>query len=98
MCLLVVGGDSLGNIDKNLAELGVSEIVHMDGRKTQYRKQLRIPAKAELVVILTDFINHNAASQIKKQAKELNIPVVFSKRSWVCLACKIQPFIKGKCC
>ncbi|MDW7674188.1 MAG: DUF2325 domain-containing protein [Bacillota bacterium] len=98
MCLLVVGGDSLGKIDKNLISLGIKEIVHIDGRNKPCKRQLSIPAKTNLIVVLTDYINHNTSTTIKKLAKEKNIPVVFSKRSWTCVFCKIQPFIKGHCC
>lgn len=95
MCVLMIGGDNLGKIDKNLEDAGVTQLVHIDGRKNT---SLRIPQKADLIVVLTDFINHNTSKLIKKQAKDRNIPVVYSKRSWACLLCKIQPFLKKNCC
>ncbi|MBS4026329.1 MAG: DUF2325 domain-containing protein [Clostridia bacterium] len=90
MCLFLVGGDRLGNINRNLLEWGFTEIVHIDGRKSPSPKQITIPAKTDAVVVLTDFINHNTCEIIKKQAKERDIPIVFSKRSWACLACKLR--------
>lgn len=93
MCLFLVGGDKLGNINKKLQELGVTEIIHMDGRKCSVGNQPSIPARADAVVVLTDFINHNTCTYIKKQAKEREIPIVFSKRSWSCLACKFKAII-----
>lgn len=39
MCVLLIGGDNLGNINKNLHDLGFTEIIHMDGRKDTRKKQ-----------------------------------------------------------
>ncbi|MGF7184300.1 hypothetical protein GGQ84_000383 [Desulfitispora alkaliphila] len=90
MCFLVIGADKLGNIDKNLYEMGVTEIVHIDGRKKSLCRKLTIPLKTDAIIVMTDFVNHNTSNLIKKQAKERSIPVLYSKRSWSCILCKIK--------
>ncbi|KMK76918.1 DUF2325 domain-containing protein [Alkalihalobacillus pseudalcaliphilus] len=89
--LLIVGGDKLGNIPKKLEDIGFGEIIHFSGRKTQTVKK-EIPCHVELVLVLTDFINHNLTSALKKRAAEQNIPICYAKRSW----CSIYQAI-GKC-
>ncbi|WP_350344226.1 DUF2325 domain-containing protein [Proteinivorax tanatarense] len=95
MCVYIVGGDRVESINKNLKSLGATKIMHVDGRKTRFKKNSHIPTKADLVVVLTDFINHNSSSAFKKEAKERSIPIVFSKRSWACLSCKVQPILSS---
>ncbi|GAF64725.1 hypothetical protein BTS2_1621 [Bacillus sp. TS-2] len=89
--LLIVGGDRLGAIPKKLKELGFEHITHLSGRKTQAVKK-EIPQHIDLVLILTDFINHNLTTSLKKRATEQNIPICFAKRSW----CSIYSAI-GQC-
>ncbi|MFC0560477.1 DUF2325 domain-containing protein [Halalkalibacter alkalisediminis] len=89
--LLIVGADRLGSIPKKLEELGFNEIIHMSGRKVQMVKK-EIPSHIDLILVLTDFINHNLTAVLKKKAMEQSIPVCYAKRSW----CSIYQAI-GKC-
>ncbi|WP_413376415.1 DUF2325 domain-containing protein [Alkalihalobacillus sp. 1P02AB] len=89
--LLIVGGDRLGTIPKKLETLGFEEIIHFSGRKTQTVKK-EIPCHVDLILVLTDFINHNLTSALKKRASEQNVPICYAKRSW----CSIYQAI-GKC-
>lgn len=79
--LLIVGGDHLGNISKKLENAGVKEIIHVSGRKARM-SQKEIPSHVNLVLVLTDFINHEFSAAIKKKASKQSIPICFSKRSW----------------
>ncbi len=81
MSVLIVGGDHLGSIPKELKKIGVDDIKHMSGRNRNVIKR-RMPMTMDLIIILHDYVNHNLANVTKKQAKEYNIPVVFAKRSW----------------
>ncbi|MDT8862702.1 DUF2325 domain-containing protein [Alkalihalobacillus sp. MEB130] len=89
--LLIVGADRLGSIPKKLEELGFNEIIHVSGRKVQMVKK-EIPSHVDLVLVLTDFINHNLTGVLKKKATEQEIPICYAKRSW----CSIYQAI-GKC-
>jgi hypothetical protein len=82
MSIVVIGGDSLGSIEKNLYAMGVTELVHISGRKVSDRKNITLPSTTAFVLVLTDFINHNIVKSVKNVAKSQSIPMIFSKRSW----------------
>lgn len=86
MSMMIVGADHLGSIRKNLEDWGVTEVEHVSGRKVADRKRIPIPLATKVVVVLIDYVNHLTARQIKEQAKDKGIPLVFAKRSW----CSIQ--------
>jgi hypothetical protein len=79
--LMIVGADHLGNIPKKLEGIGYNDIVHVNGRKSQMVKY-KIPEHVDVILILTDYINHNLSSVIKQKAKDIGIPIRFAKRSW----------------
>ncbi len=81
MSVLIVGGDHLGSIPKELKKIGVDNIKHMSGRNRNVIKR-GMPMSMDLIIVLHDYVNHNLANVTKKQAKEFKIPVVFAKRSW----------------
>ncbi|WP_017729367.1 DUF2325 domain-containing protein [Halalkalibacterium ligniniphilum] len=89
--LLIVGADHLGTIPKKLNGIGFEEIIHISGRKVQMVKK-EIPCHIDLVLVLTDYINHNLTSVLKKKANEQDIPICYAKRSW----CSIYKAI-GQC-
>ncbi|MFK5927003.1 MAG: hypothetical protein QM483_10265 [Desulfuromusa sp.] len=66
MVVLVVGADKIGAFVPKLQELGAGKIVHWNARSQKVTKRT-IPAKAELVIFCTDFLNHTAARAIKKK-------------------------------
>jgi hypothetical protein len=79
--LLIVGADHLGNIEDKLSEIGFDEIQHITGRKCQTVKK-EIPENVDLILVLTDYVNHNLSKVIKQKAKEQSIRICFAKRSW----------------
>ncbi|HWQ40804.1 MAG TPA: DUF2325 domain-containing protein [Desulfosporosinus sp.] len=80
MKVLVVGADHLGNIPLMLRQEGVKEIVHWSGRnKSSFNKV--VPKNIEKVIVFCDYINHNTMSNVKRQAKVIGIPVIYSKRA-----------------
>ncbi|MBU8908809.1 DUF2325 domain-containing protein [Desertibacillus haloalkaliphilus] len=89
--LLIVGADHLGSIPKKLNQLGFEQVEHVSGRKVQMVKRA-IPSHVDLILILTDYINHNLTSVVKKKAGEQDVPICYAKRSW----CSIYQAI-GKC-
>lgn len=89
MSVFIVGGDHLGDIRKNFERLGFNEVIHLRGRKNVGKRNLRIPREAGLVVVLTDYVNHNITSAIKEKAKNNGVPVIYAKRSWPCILQKL---------
>lgn len=90
MSVVVIGADYLGGIEKNLYELGVKELIHINGRKAGNQSKLNIPKDARFILVFTDYVNHNTAKMIKNMAKTQDIPLVFSKRSWGALEGKLM--------
>ncbi len=82
MSVVVVGGDFLGGIEKNLYSIGVKDLVHISGRKTLDRNKVNVPKGTTFILVLTDFVNHSTAKQAKLVAKAQSVPLVFAKRSW----------------
>ncbi len=95
MSILVVGADHLGGIEKNLASLGFTQIRHVSGRKaTQIATE--IPRGTDMVLVLTDYVNHNLASAVKEQAKQRQVSVVFARRSWSWVSRKIDEALANR--
>lgn len=80
MSILVVGGDKIDKITQKLSDKGFDKIEHFDGRKKGQRK-FKLPSQMDYILVITDFLNHAMMNQIKKQAKESDIPVIYSKRA-----------------
>jgi len=92
MSIFIVGADNLGNIPHNLEKMGFKTLRHLKGRKNLTKDEVHIPSNTDLVLVLTDYVNHNIAGLVKEKAKNSSIPVLFSKRSWTYLSEKLQPF------
>lgn len=100
--LLVYGGDNLNSITGHLKNIGFDEVMHISGRKVKMVKK-EIPDNVDLILILTDYINHNLVKSIKGRAAKRDVPIVYSKRSWCAIykaltacndACEQCPFLK----
>ncbi len=82
MSIVVVGADHLGGIEKKLYSLGITEIVHVSGRKSLTRSKMNLPKTTAFVLVLTDYVNHGTANHVKFMARAQEIPLVYAKRSW----------------
>lgn len=82
MSIVIVGADHLGSITDNLRRCGVHEICHVTGRNASDRKYGEISPSVNMILVLTDFVNHNTANNYKRLAKSRGIRVIFAKRSW----------------
>ncbi|MCK8826677.1 DUF2325 domain-containing protein [Natroniella acetigena] len=97
MSVLIIGGDNLGKIPAKLTKLGAELIRHTTGRKC---KNCVIPSDTDMILVLTDYVNHNLCEMAKCNAKKCQIPILFSRRSWSCIYKKleftnlIQKFVK----
>jgi hypothetical protein len=79
--LLIVGADHLGVIPDKLTMIGFDEVLHINGRKGQMVKKV-IPENINYILVLTDYVNHNLSTVMKKRAKDQSIPIYYAKRSW----------------
>ncbi len=83
MSVLVLGGDKIDPILNTLYELGVTSVTHWTGRnlKNGNKKAKQIPYKIDLVLMLTNFLNHNAMLHYKQEAKDRGVCVAYSTRN-----------------
>ena len=93
MSILVLGGDRIDPIRKILMELGVDDIIHWTARnqKNGRKKDKVIPSKVNMVLMLTNFLNHNAMKHYRAEAKTKDIPIVYATRNVECVK---EAFIK----
>ena len=80
MSVLIVGGDRVNTYKEYLQTQGLGPVLHWNGRKNSDCHR-SIPASTRLVVILVDQINHMLAIKLRRSADDLDLPVVFSRRS-----------------
>lgn len=93
MVIMIVGADNLGLIGENLRKLGITEIYHVTGRNVSDRKSCALSRSVELVLILTDYVNHTTARLFKHEAKSMGIPLICAKRSWRSIEEKISALV-----
>jgi len=80
MSVLIVGGDRVNTYKEYLQTQGLGPVLHWNGRKNSDCHR-SIPASTRLVVILVDQINHMLAIKLRRTADDLDLPVLFSRRS-----------------
>ena len=87
MSLLILGGDRINPILNLLEELGVSDVIHWTARnqKNGRKKAKKIPTKVNMVLMLTNFLNHNAMIHYRAEAKAKDLPIVYSTRNVDCV-------------
>jgi hypothetical protein len=80
MSVMILGGDDISTIKTLLVRLGAAKINHIAGRKNSdsFRE---LPCDTLCVIMLIDYLNHNAMKSFKKQAKSRNIPLICVKKS-----------------
>lgn len=100
MNAMVVGADRLGNIPKALSSLGIRIHRHVTGRHSTHQRSIpSLPQGTDLLILLTDFLNHNAMKCYRGQAQAQGIPVIACKRSASCLVQSVHRFLGiGKGC
>ena len=80
MKALIVGGDHVNTYKNFLLLQGYGAVLHWPGRKNNECHR-PIPANTGLMVIMVDQISHQLASKMRRAAVDLDLPVVFSRRS-----------------
>jgi hypothetical protein len=83
MAALIIGGDNIKSIREELHTRGINQVTHWSGRKSGDRNNV-IPDNIELVVVVINYVNHSFSCKVKKAARRLNLPVIYSKNSRNC--------------
>lgn len=87
MNAVLVGADRLGNIPDSLAGFGIRIQRHVTGRSSSHQRSTpTLPRDTDLLILFTDFLNHNAMKSYRNQAQIQGIPVIACRRSASCLA------------
>lgn len=98
MSVLIIGGDKIDTIRSILDSLGKFSITHWDTRKKSSACRKEIPQDTDYILMLTDFLNHNAMYKYRKEAKKKDIPVICTKRSASSVYCEVCKFLKCQSC
>lgn len=100
MSALIIGGDRLGKITYELYKKGFTDIKHITGRKGAERKrsiycQMK---KADLTIVLTDYVNHVIVNNLKNEINKNNKcnNVIYAKRSWSHMEKSVNSFMMNK--
>ena len=80
MTTLVIGGDRIDTIRRELAEYGLRDIEHWGGRKPADSRK-SIPERIKLVVVVTDQLSHSMLYSITVGATRLGLSVIYTRRS-----------------
>ena len=71
----VVGADRLGNIPQVLKEHGIDICRHISGRDAaDQRRVAALPRGTQLLILFTDFLNHNAMRGFRRAAQDQGVP------------------------
>lgn len=95
MSILIIGGDRLGNIIRNLQNIGFQDIQHFSGRKKGHFELMR--RKVDIVLVLVDFVSHELANKIKEAFKKEPVRVVFARRAWCHIKGEMDRVLCSEC-
>lgn len=90
MNALLVGGDSLGSIPDVLEDYNIRITRHITGRNTVHQRRVALPKDTEVLILLTDYLGHNAMRHYRDTASASGIPIVVCKRSAVSIEARLQ--------
>lgn len=79
MSLFIIGGDTLGKLEYKMAELGFNDIIHLSGRKKGVCRNFQLPRGVDMVLVLTDYVNHNLMQKVKLEARSKGIKLFFAR-------------------
>ena len=88
MSVLVIGGDKIDSIASVLQSFAFEKIVHWDARNPSVVRK-EIPSDTKLIIMLTNFLNHNAMNKFKNEAKRKAIQFICAKRSESSVFCEL---------
>lgn len=80
MSILVIGGDKIEALKNTLQHLGATKITHWDARKKGVTKKV-LPCDLDCVVMLTNYLNHNAMKHFKTSAKKASLQCIMAQHN-----------------
>jgi hypothetical protein len=80
MTALIVGGDYIDAIKREIVAHGHTEVAHWPGRKTADARRA-LPPDARLVVVLCDYVSHNLMHTLKRNARRTGAALLFCRHS-----------------
>jgi hypothetical protein len=100
MNCVLVGADRLGNIPELLETMGIRVTGHISGRAALHQRQgPALPPNTQLLVLFTDFLNHNAMRSYRSRARQQGITILACRRSASCLLKELQRLLgQGQGC
>ena len=91
MNAVVVGADRLGNVPELLENTGIPIANHISGRAASHQRQVAaLPSNTDLLILFTDFLNHNVMQSYRSRARSQGIRVLACRRSATCLLMEVQ--------
>lgn len=80
MSVLIVGGDYVESLKRQVAAQGYTEIEHWNGRKKGFLNR-SISGHTRLIVMVCDYVNHSLANTLKSKAQRKGIPLIYCRHS-----------------
>ena len=74
---LIVGGDEITGIRRELENHGIDRITHWSGRKVGDGNKV-IPHDTQLIVLVTNWISHSFTKKIKLNAAKRGVRVIYT--------------------
>ena len=80
MTARIVGGDYVESLKREIVAHGHADVEHWCGRKSGFARRA-VPEHARLIVVLYDYVNHNLAIGLKRQARRNGAALLFCRNS-----------------
>ncbi len=80
MQALIVGGDQIESIKRQILAQGYDHIEHWSGRKKGFLNR-SLSSRTRLIVMIYDYVNHSLAITLKNKAQRQGIPIVYCRHS-----------------
>lgn len=92
MKALIVGGDSVDVVRRQLQTRGYEQIAHWKGRKTGDCRR-SFPLHLDLVVVMLGYINHNLCKRVRQEANKQDWPIIFMGRKFTAQPDQVETWI-----
>ena len=94
MSALIVGGDHIESLRKEISARGVKRVEHWNGRKPGDLRKTLLKG-TELIVILYDYLSHRMLKKVNADMADSGIPVIHCRRSLGHLCSKLDEMDLG---
>ncbi len=80
MSALIVGGDHVESLKRQVIEQGHHNVEHWSGRKKGFLNR-SVSSNTRLIIMVCDYVNHSLANSLKNQAQRKGIPLIYCRHS-----------------